>query len=150
VVSAQDSIQADKSSCGGCASWQTHRSTVQDVPASRCHSRSSQQPLNSRPRFCALIRRFRELRPLEYRDDAAGGVHADCAAELELPSEVPCFVELSRTRNLRKSAIIEGSRRRLEVLFYADRLELFMMGYGIRFDCLPQSSALQPGACKWS
>jgi predicted dehydrogenase len=92
--------------------------------------------------FDMLIGWFGELRPLAYRDDSAGGVEADCEAELELPSGVPCFVELSRTRNLRNSAIIEGSRGRLEVSFYANKLTLLMGDYGIPFDCLPQSSAL--------
>ena len=95
-----------------------------------------------------LIGWFGEPRALACRDDAAGGVEADCEVELELPGGVPCFVELSRTRNLRNSAIIEGSRGRLEVSFYTNKLTLLMAGYDIPFDCLPQSSAL-PDPSPW-
>jgi predicted dehydrogenase len=52
-----------------------------------------------------------------YHDDASGGVECDCVADLHLPSGSACRVELSRTRNLGNSAIIEGSRGKLEVGF---------------------------------
>lgn len=49
-----------------------------------------------------------------YRDDAFGGVEANCEIELELEGGVGVQLELSRTRQLRNSVIIEGSRGVLE------------------------------------
>lgn len=50
-----------------------------------------------------------------YRDDASGGVAADCEVEIEMAIGVRCFVELSRTRRLRNSWILQGSEGTLEV-----------------------------------
>ena len=44
-----------------------------------------------------------------YADDSQGGVEADCRLELTMKSGAKGIVELSRTRNLRNSAIIRGS-----------------------------------------
>ena len=52
---------------------------------------------------------------VSYRDDARGGVGADCEVELTMTSGVRCFAELSRTRNLRNSWILEGSAGTLEI-----------------------------------
>jgi len=44
-----------------------------------------------------------------YADDSQGGVEADCRLDLTMKSGAKGIVELSRTRNLRNSAIIRGS-----------------------------------------
>ncbi len=51
---------------------------------------------------------------VEYVDDAGGGVEADCELRLRF-GEVEATVELSRTRTLRNSCIITGSRGTLEI-----------------------------------
>lgn len=58
------------------------------------------------------------LGPLDlvsYHDDAAGGVEADCIVELRTANEAPGVVELSRTRELRRSVVIVGELGRIEV-----------------------------------
>jgi predicted dehydrogenase len=50
-----------------------------------------------------------------YRDDSYGGVEADCELQLEMVSKAKGIVELSRTRNLRNTAIIRGKRAELEI-----------------------------------
>jgi predicted dehydrogenase len=52
---------------------------------------------------------------LDYRDDASGGVEADCMLELQMASGARGVVELSRTRSLRNTAIIEAENGRIEV-----------------------------------
>lgn len=52
---------------------------------------------------------------LEYRDDNYGGVEADCTLSLTFANGLKGFVELSRTRNLRNSAMIRGRRGEIEV-----------------------------------
>ena len=50
-----------------------------------------------------------------YADDSQGGVEADCRLELTMKSGAKGVVELSRTRNLRNSAIIRGSNGWVEI-----------------------------------
>lgn len=97
-----------------------------------------------------LIGWFGKVSPLSYRDDARGGVEADCEMELELPGGLPCSVELSRTRNLRNTAIIEGTRGRLEVAFYENKVSIHFPGaaHDVPFDCLPQNRYL-PARSMW-
>ena len=57
---------------------------------------------------------FGELEPVAYSDDDMGGVEAESQFTLRLPSGAPVEVELSRTRELRNSIIIEGERGSLE------------------------------------
>ena len=52
---------------------------------------------------------------LEYLDDSYDGVEADCLLKLGLKSGAKGVIELSRTRDLRNSAIIEGTEGRIEV-----------------------------------
>jgi predicted dehydrogenase len=47
---------------------------------------------------------------IEYKDDAQGGVEANCFIGLELENGTRGSVELSRTRNLGSSAYIKGSK----------------------------------------
>lgn len=51
---------------------------------------------------------------VDYRDDANGGVEADCFMRLIMSSRATGVVELSRTRSLRNTVIIEGSKGRIE------------------------------------
>jgi predicted dehydrogenase len=96
-----------------------------------------------------IIGWFGEPAPRAYQDDAPGGVEADCVAELALASGAPCRVELSRTRTLRNSAIVSGTRGSIEVMFYANRLTATLAGsVAVPFDCVPQPSAL-PHADIW-
>jgi predicted dehydrogenase len=55
-----------------------------------------------------LVWWFGECRILSYRDDAMGGVEADCQIRVGLPGRVEAFVELSRTRELPGTALFEG------------------------------------------
>lgn len=56
---------------------------------------------------------FGEPEVLAYRDDAAGGVEAECEVELRFPGGAEGFVELSRTRDLGAAVSVEGSKGRL-------------------------------------
>ncbi len=51
----------------------------------------------------------------DYFDDALGGVEADCELRLALKSGAVGIVELSRTRDLRNTIILRGTRGTLEV-----------------------------------
>jgi len=51
----------------------------------------------------------------EYKDDSYGGVEADCLINISLDSGGEGVVELSRTRKLRGSAIIKGTKGFIEV-----------------------------------
>jgi predicted dehydrogenase len=56
-----------------------------------------------------------DVESFEYYDDNYGGVEADCKLHLIMKSGAKGLVELSRTRNLRNTAIICGERAELEV-----------------------------------
>ena len=56
-----------------------------------------------------------EAEVIDYVDDSYGGVEADCLISLMLKSGGKGEVELSRTRDLRGTAIIKGQRGALEV-----------------------------------
>jgi predicted dehydrogenase len=58
---------------------------------------------------------FGAWRSLSYRDDARGGVEADCLLELEMTGGTHGRVELSRTREMRNACVIEGDRGTIEV-----------------------------------
>jgi predicted dehydrogenase len=49
-----------------------------------------------------------------YRHDAEGGVESDCELEVATLAGVPGLVEVSRTRNLRNTCVLEGERLTLE------------------------------------
>jgi predicted dehydrogenase len=53
---------------------------------------------------------------VDYRDDASGGVEADCELELELASGATGIVQMSRTRDLRNTWILRGEHGTLEVM----------------------------------
>lgn len=52
---------------------------------------------------------------VDYRDDAQGGVEANCLLELELRSGARGVIELSRTRELRNTCVLRGDRGELEI-----------------------------------
>jgi predicted dehydrogenase len=56
-----------------------------------------------------------ELQVLAYRDDAAGGVESECECELELGTGAPVRIELSRTRVMRDTVLIECERGTIEL-----------------------------------
>jgi predicted dehydrogenase len=56
-----------------------------------------------------------EWAEVDYRDDAAGGIESDCEMELTMRSGCRGAVEVSRTRNLRNTCLLEGERATLEV-----------------------------------
>jgi predicted dehydrogenase len=56
-----------------------------------------------------------DLRVLAYRDDAAGGVEAECACELELETGAAVGLQLSRTRTMRNTAIMTCERGTVEL-----------------------------------
>ena len=57
-----------------------------------------------------------------YRDDSPGGVESDALIELELRGGATGTVELSRTRTLRNTAILTGSRDRVEVALHRNEI----------------------------
>jgi predicted dehydrogenase len=56
-----------------------------------------------------------DVESFQYCDDSYGGVEADCELRLVMTSGAEGLVELSRTRNLRNTAILRGKRGELEV-----------------------------------
>lgn len=58
---------------------------------------------------------FGDYESVTYYDDAVGGVEAECEVHLRLQCGASAIVELSRTRNLRNTCIIQGERGVLEV-----------------------------------
>lgn len=61
-------------------------------------------------------------RPVGYRDDSLGGVESDALVELELHNGASGVVEVSRTRDLRNTAIITGRRGRVEVALHRNEI----------------------------
>ncbi len=58
---------------------------------------------------------FGNCKSLEYLDDSRGGVEANCEIHLKMENGVEGYVELSRTRDLRNTAIIRGETGTIEV-----------------------------------
>jgi len=56
-----------------------------------------------------------DVAAVECRDDAYGGVEAEARLELTLASGAGGRIELSRTRNLRNTAIVQGERGTVEI-----------------------------------
>ncbi|WP_213769896.1 Gfo/Idh/MocA family oxidoreductase [Bradyrhizobium sp. dw_78] len=62
-----------------------------------------------------LLHWLGDFSDVEYFDDAAGGVEANCLLNLRLRNGVSGVVELSRTRQLRNTAIIRCGRGSVEI-----------------------------------
>ncbi len=63
-----------------------------------------------------------EARLVSYRDDSAGGVESEALLELALPNGGAGTLEVSRARTLRNTAIITGSRGRIEVALHRNAI----------------------------
>lgn len=63
-----------------------------------------------------------DVASFEYYDDCYGGVEADCQLHLTFASGVSGIVELSRTRNLRNTAILRGQQGEIEVGIHNNRI----------------------------
>ena len=59
-----------------------------------------------------------DLEVIEYRDDSAGGVEAECECEMRLANGVPLHLEFSRRRALRDTLIAECERGTIEIGIY--------------------------------
>ncbi len=79
----------------------------------------------------ALLWWFGDVTGFEYRDDAFGGVEADCELRLEMAGPVArqnrpvrgC-VQLSRTRSMRNTTIIRGTSATLEIHAFTNEIRL--------------------------
>lgn len=60
----------------------------------------------------------------EYFDDNMGGVEANCKIHLKMKNGAEGVVELSRTRNLRNTAIIRGEKAALEVQMLGSQISI--------------------------
>jgi len=67
---------------------------------------------------------FGNCKSLEYLDDNMGGVEANCEIRLQMESGAEGYVELSRTRNLRNTAIIRGERGTIEVSLHTSSISI--------------------------
>ncbi len=63
-----------------------------------------------------------DVASLEYRDDAEGGVEADCVLECRMASGATGRIELSRTRDLRNTIRINGTKGFAEVHLYKNEV----------------------------
>ncbi|MFH0988336.1 MAG: Gfo/Idh/MocA family oxidoreductase [Parcubacteria group bacterium] len=65
---------------------------------------------------------------VDYRDDSAGGVEADCELRLRMKNGASGTVTLSRIRNLRNTAVIYGERGEIEIGMRNSRLRIKIYG----------------------
>jgi predicted dehydrogenase len=70
----------------------------------------------------SLLHLLGDFSDVEYFDDAEGGVEANCLIKLRLQNGAPGTVELSRTRKLRNTGIVRGTRGVLEITLGWDQL----------------------------
>lgn len=63
-----------------------------------------------------------DVASLDYRDDAEGGVEADCVLECRMTSGATGRIELSRTRELRNTIRINGTKGFVEVHLYKNEV----------------------------
>ena len=69
-----------------------------------------------------LLWQLGDARLVRYRDDSLGGVEAEALIELALPNGARGVVELSRTRDLRNTAVFSGSRGRIEIALHSNSI----------------------------
>lgn len=69
-----------------------------------------------------LLWQVGDARLVRYRDDSLGGVESEALIELALPNGARGVVELSRMRDLRNTAIISGSRGRIEIALHSNSI----------------------------
>ena len=82
---------------------------------------------------------FGPVAAIEYHDDAMGGVEADCSISVTMNSGVRGRVELSRTRLLRNSVVISGSRGRIEAALDGNWAECHAPGLS-RYPLFPRQA----------
>ena len=88
---------------------------------------------------------FGDCQVLEYSDDAMGGVEANCNIVLRLPIGIDATVELSRTRNLQCTAMLQGTEGTLEVGTKTDSaVRLHFRGQQATLSGRPTSAGSQP------
>lgn len=78
-----------------------------------------------------------EIRLVEYADDSYGGVEAEAEVRLAFGSSGIGSVELSRTRDLRNTTLIRGSKAALEVDLYLRRIALHVNGAATHLENSP-------------
>lgn len=71
---------------------------------------------------------FGNCKSLEYLDDNMGGVEANCEVHLQMENGAKGYVELSRTRNLRNTAIIRGEKGTIEVSLHTSSISIHPNG----------------------
>ena len=91
-----------------------------------------------------LLYMLGDFSEVEYFDDAAGGVEANCLIKLRLRDGIVGVVELSRTRKLRGTGIVRGTKGNLEIVLGWDRL----LGCNHLKISLPKSP-LRPRRSRW-
>lgn len=69
-----------------------------------------------------LLWQVGDARVVRYRDDSLGGVEAEALIDLALPNGAKGVVELSRMRDLRNTAIVSGSRGRIEIALHSNTI----------------------------
>lgn len=67
---------------------------------------------------------FGDCKSLEYLDDNMGGVEANCEIHLQMENGIRGYIELSRVRDLRNTAMIRGERGTLEVSMHSSRITI--------------------------
>jgi predicted dehydrogenase len=63
-----------------------------------------------------------DLRPIACRHDAAGGIDTECELDLELVGGAPVHVDLSRTRALRDTTLVQAERGTIELSLFQPTL----------------------------
>lgn len=93
----------------------------------------------------ALLWWLGDVASFEYFDDSYGGVEADCELHLVMKSGAKGIVKLSRTHNLRGTAIIRGAKATLEVPLHSNQVKLRPkgMGFEVSGDVLLDSQQTQ-------
>lgn len=76
---------------------------------------------------------FGEIASIEYFDDSYGGVEAECELRLKMKSGARGILELSRTRDLRNTAIIRGENATLEVSLVENDLQICLSENQLEF-----------------
>lgn len=66
-----------------------------------------------------------DLKVITYKDDSYSGVEADCIIELSTDSGATGTVQLSRTRKLSNTAIIEGSAGKIEISLGSNNISAY-------------------------
>ena len=72
--------------------------------------------------FDTLIWWLGPVSTVDYSDDSLGGIEADVRIDLQFECGTSALVEMSRVRTLRKTALIQGSRGRIEVSLHRNEV----------------------------